>query len=304
MIGGDCPGRDDPLMHVVSFPCPHCAIPLRVKDRGFVGRTIACPECEKPVTIADDGQGTLVGIPATESVSTAVNARSARVCSLSSLRLTPTTIGWVVAGCLVLGLGLFLLLPTLQRPAVSVAGELAVSDEPANHADRAQPPATDGVAKPTTVADRLVALHGVIAPSPASGMTFPVGTVAAEGLTAPQRFSWIAALSAARDPDGPQPQWDKGWSDPANERFVRRQLPQWLNPSVESVVSEQRIRRRTSSAWPASDPMRPSLPVDHPRAGIFGKDRRDPSGRRRGRTGQYDAHCGRRGAIGFVGGRR
>src|SRR5688572_16147809 len=52
------------FMSASSFRCPHCATTLRVRDRKYIGRQIACPECQKPVLIVADGPRGLAGRPA------------------------------------------------------------------------------------------------------------------------------------------------------------------------------------------------------------------------------------------------
>src|SRR5258708_6777788 len=35
---------------MISFPCPHCDNPLRVKDE-VAGKRVKCPACSKPITV-------------------------------------------------------------------------------------------------------------------------------------------------------------------------------------------------------------------------------------------------------------
>ena len=66
---------------------------------------------------------------------------------------------------------------------------------------------------------------------------FPAGSVASVDLPLPQRFSWLALL-AAREEGASAPQWDVAWNAPANDRFVRRQVPAFQNPLIETLVGE------------------------------------------------------------------
>ncbi|HUG93241.1 MAG TPA: hypothetical protein VML55_20535, partial [Planctomycetaceae bacterium] len=50
-------------MSASSFRCPHCATTLRVRDRKFIGRQIACPDCRQPIEIVADGPRGLGGKP-------------------------------------------------------------------------------------------------------------------------------------------------------------------------------------------------------------------------------------------------
>ena len=40
-------------MDPFHFTCPHCSAPLRVREKLLVGRQIDCPECGRPLVIAD-----------------------------------------------------------------------------------------------------------------------------------------------------------------------------------------------------------------------------------------------------------
>ena len=43
-------------MQATSFPCPHCSVTLRLKQRKVVGKQIDCPDCSQPVLIVADGR--------------------------------------------------------------------------------------------------------------------------------------------------------------------------------------------------------------------------------------------------------
>lgn len=263
--GGDWSGCGSTLMHAVSFPCPHCAIPLRVREREFVGRTVVCPECDRSVTIAENRQGGLTGVAAGEPQ----RVDRGRWPS-PTRRITPVLAGWFVAGCLLLGLTAFLLRPVAESSVGAVERATMTGEEAVEVPD---PPAAMADA-PASIGEQLARLHELVLPGLDSGDAFPSGTVGADGLPAAGRFSWIAALSAARDPDGPQPQWDRAWNDPANERFVRRRQPTWLNPAIETVAGEQGYPATHFVGVAGVGPDAATLPIEHPRAGIFGDDRR------------------------------
>lgn len=252
-------------MHVAEFSCPCCAIPLRVRDRGFVGRTIDCPDCGQRVRIVQSDAGRIEGILAEEEPRNEHRPRRPAVWT------NPTAIGWGVAGCLAAGLGLYLLRgPSLsekeQHSAVGAADAIAdVAPKP----DERQPE-PDVNSPPESPAQKLAALHGTID----AANLFPAGTVAQEDLAPAQRLNWIASLIAANEPAGVQPAWDRPWNDPANARFVRRQQPPWLNPLVESVVSSDRYPATHFVGVAGVGDDAAALPADHPRAGIFGHDRR------------------------------
>ena len=50
-------------MHVHEFSCPQCSTRLRVRDRTWIGRTIACPDCRTDLTVTADPVGKILAQP-------------------------------------------------------------------------------------------------------------------------------------------------------------------------------------------------------------------------------------------------
>jgi len=48
-------------MPALSFSCPYCAAPLKVRDESFVGQTVPCPECERVLQIGRNDDGHVIG---------------------------------------------------------------------------------------------------------------------------------------------------------------------------------------------------------------------------------------------------
>lgn len=104
--------------------------------------------------------------------------------------------------------------------------------------------------------------------------TFPSGTVPILGIAPENRLSWMAVLADRLDEAAIHPQWDKSWNSPQNEAFARRRLTVFQNPAISQLTG--------SDGYPAShfagvtgvgaDSAR--LDNRHPRAGVFGEDRR------------------------------
>lgn len=42
-------------MPSTTFACPHCATPLRVRDRTLIGRQFPCPDCTQTILVSSDG---------------------------------------------------------------------------------------------------------------------------------------------------------------------------------------------------------------------------------------------------------
>ncbi len=87
-----------------------------------------------------------------------------------------------------------------------------------------------------------------------------------------QRLSWLAELELdqADVPSSRRPVRDRPWNDPANELFVGRQVPAFLDPASEQVVGPdgRPVTHLVGVAGVGRDA--PELTQQHPRAGIFG----------------------------------
>ena len=104
---------------------------------------------------------------------------------------------------------------------------------------------------------------------------YPASPAQAANLTERQRLSWMAELAAeSATASGIRPQWDQPWRDPLNDRFVRRTIPTFLNPGMKATtgLDGYPVSHFVGIAGVGADG--PHLPVDHPRAGIFGFNRR------------------------------
>ncbi len=103
---------------------------------------------------------------------------------------------------------------------------------------------------------------------------FPVGTVSLGDQPVNDRFSWLADLvvQTAQKPMA-EPQWDQPWNDPLNDRFVRQQLAPFLNPNIPRRAGADRYPATHFAGIAGVGADAPTLPLGHPRAGIFGQDR-------------------------------
>ncbi len=105
-------------MPVFSFACPHCAAPLRLKDRHWIGRTIDCPDCGQPVAIREDSDSGVTGQCAMrpDPMPDATNRRPAhdndagptegrlRLARWLRTVTSPLAVAWIVAAGLSVGL--------------------------------------------------------------------------------------------------------------------------------------------------------------------------------------------------------
>jgi hypothetical protein len=69
------------------------------------------------------------------------------------------------------------------------------------------------------------------------------------------------------------PVWIESWSSPRNDRFVRQQIPEFLNPAVETRVSPRNYPATHFVGVAGVGEDAADLPVNDPRAGVFGNSR-------------------------------
>jgi predicted Zn finger-like uncharacterized protein len=269
-------------MHASSFPCPHCSAALRIRDRALIGRQVKCPDCGEPIEIVADGPRTLAARKAQGHPSGTIRQPSR---SRDADVPHPGAVGpdWhrrlrspVTIGCLV---------------AVSVAlTVLAVADpfgerssDPASRRNSAKeniepgkqpgPDDPEGVVV-TNVQARFEALGQRLGRYTAEQGEFPPGAVGSKQLEISDRFSWLAQLAAHSESGGVQPWRDHAWHDPVNDRFVRRSLPEFQNPAIEQKVGQNRYPATHFAGMAGVGADAASLPAGHPRAGVFGYERR------------------------------
>lgn len=266
-------------MPVYSFPCPHCSTRLRLKDRRLVGRTIACPDCGQAVELQHDAHSGIVGYAA---VRAGENRPSTRFSELGTTArrwiaraTSPIAAAWIVAGMLSAGLlGWLLASPATDDAQLAAESHAVAADGELVKADPAGIEQADRIdADEEPVEGRLRGLFDGLAAHRARTGVWPRGTAGNPSLPEEQRFSWLAALAAHAAPTGPQPHWDRPWNDPLNDRFVRQRQDAFLNPAVKQQAGQDRYPAShfvgvtgvgADSQW---------LGDDHPRAGIFGRDR-------------------------------
>lgn len=246
-----------------EFPCPGCRARLRLQDRHLIGTRWNCPECQVPLEIKDAGQGDLVASLATEPTAPPPIATGRGV--------APRTVAALVAATLIVGIALFVMWPTAD-PALPVTQDL-----PPRVLDP-EGPQTPEIDPPTVPVDPAAAqltslgkwLHGHHEKHGA----FPAALMGSE-IPREERLGWIAQYREETE-QGQRVPSDRlrGWKDPANETFVRRRASELLNSRVTAVASDEGFpaSHYVGVAGVGSDAA--ELPKSHPRAGVFGFDRR------------------------------
>lgn len=246
-----------------EFPCPGCQARLRLQDRSLIGTRWNCPECQAALEIKDAGQGGLVASLAPD--------QSSNRLSPPRQAIAPRTAAALVAVILIAGVGVFVLWPP------------ASSQEPVT----VQPPAIDPVPvdpQPPQIKPAAVPLDPVEAQLTSLGRwlngqheqhgAFPAALIGGE-LPLEERLGWQALYREETEPGQRVPaDRTRGWKDPANEPFVRRRATDLLNPRVAAVASDEGYpaSHYVGVAGVGADAAK--LPKSHPRAGVFGYDRR------------------------------
>lgn len=277
---------------------------MKVLDDSFVGTALACPECHAALLVAKSPAGEIIGqkvspkdaahagspgklrtSPAKSKPADQHRPEQIRIQPLPSASgssRTPQIVAWIVAGVCLLALIPFLI---PARKANTVASKPQEKpNPPINAGPEVKPP----VAKvepvvpekpplkplPETPEGRLEELGKLVLDQTKVAGHFPAGTVPAAGLKAGQRWSWLSELAAQHDnPNVTAVAWNQRWNDPTQDRFVRRSIPRFQNPLVATIISEDKYPATHFVGVAGVGPDAPTLPADHPRAGIFGQDR-------------------------------
>jgi len=263
-----------------EFICPHCSIPLRVRDDSFRNRTIECPECKQLVLIEETEHGLLgVAAPARKSPS----QKSTEAPQKFTLPM------WSMAGLLSLG-GVLVIAFFLLRPKQPVepdridpreAGlkEAVLEQAELNPVDTGSAPATPAPAHvgqttpessaESTVPDDPVSekLTGIF-----QLLNFAHQKSGQQAQLIDQQHaahhSWIASLVAS-NLSGPLPHWEAEWNAPVNDEFVRRRIPAFTNPLIPVMSGDDHYPATHFVGVSGVGVDAADLPRRHPRAGIF-----------------------------------
>ena len=245
-----------------EFPCPGCQARLRLQDRSLIGTRWNCPECQAPLEIRDAGQGGLVAsLAVTQSPPLSKTGRRG---------ITPQTAAALVAITLTTGLAIFVLRPPAVPPAPPVI-------EPAPQVPDlivAPPPELKPLTPIDPVEAQLSSLGRWLNGHHEKHGAFPLAVEVGE-LSIDDRLGWLATYRDETD-TGPIVTSDgtRSWKDPANEPFVRRRAPDLLNPRVAAVASDDGYPASHYVGMAGVGADAAELPKSHPRAGVFGYDRR------------------------------
>ena len=246
-----------------EFPCPGCQARLRLKDRSLIGTLWNCPECKTSLEIRDAGQGNLVASIAadTSKSNEQFNRRG----------ITPQAAAALVAITLITGLAVFVLwvpepaaLPSVVQPVENLPVPPIVTQIPVE----AFPDSID------PVESQLSALGKWLKGHHEKTGAFP-SAVSGGDLPAIERLGWLAQYREDTElSESVHPNESLGWRDPANEPFVRRRATALLNPRVTAVASEDGFPATHFVGVAGVGADADVLPKIHPRAGVFGIDRR------------------------------
>ncbi len=287
----------------LSFTCPRCRALLKVRDESFVGTALPCPECRTALIVATAPTGEIVGQEVPSEIEPTASANKLRssstrakspaatepektsfepLPSTGGTSRTPQIVAWVVAGVCLLALIPFLIPrqksdPAAAKPVEQPAGKDGLQPEEKSavaKVDQDTPDKPPPKPLPDSPDGRLEELGKLVLEQAKSEGHFPAGAVPAARLNANQRWSWLAQLAAQHDnPNASAVAWNQPWNDPSQDRFVRRSIPRFQNPQVATIVTEDKYPATHYVGVAGVGVDAPTLPADHPRAGIFGQDR-------------------------------
>ncbi len=244
-----------------EFPCPGCQARLRLQDRSLIGTLWNCPECQATLVIRDAGQGDLVAILA---------VANPKMTKPVGRGISPRAAVALVVVILITGVAIFVLWP----PTPTFQPSLTPS----------QPQIPQPVVVPTPeikppvpvdpVEAQLTSLGRWLNGSHEQHGAFPAAVIAGE-LPLADRWGWLSQYRDETD-TGPRivPDRSRSWKDAANEPYVRRRAESLLNPRVAAVASDEGYPAAHFVGVAGVGADAAELPKSHPRAGVFGDDRR------------------------------
>ncbi len=246
-----------------EFPCPGCQARLRLQDRSLIGTRWNCPECQAPLEIKDAGQGGLVASLAAAPTDSPLKPTGQGV--------APRAAAALVAVTLIAGVAVFVLWPPAapSQPVTEIPPPV-VPDPVVPQPPEINPPA--GPVDP--VKAQLTSLGKWLNGHHEKHGAFPAAVIGGE-LPVEERLGW-QALYREETEQGQRvsPDRTRGWKDPANETFVRRRATDLLNPRVTAVASAEGFPTSHYVGVAGVGADAAELPKSHPRAGVFGYDRR------------------------------
>jgi hypothetical protein len=297
-------------MPVLTFRCPHCAANLKVRDADVGPKPVPCPECQKSILLSRDEAGQLkVSAPAPPAAAQnpkkqkplapskppaivpekAQNPQTSaaegdRSSGPAFSRKAMLWTGGSLVGIIAVLAGIFFWPRASQSDAAKADVPVeanAGAKQPSSIAAAAAPKkgqpaeATKKAAPAVTAASRLTELGERIAKYRTQQGHFPSSAAAGRDASQPsERLSWMAELVATvLMPNRPAPSRTDSWRSPNNERFVRQQIPEFLNPSVSQLTGAENYPTTHFVGVAGVGADAADLPVGHPRAGIFGNGR-------------------------------
>jgi hypothetical protein len=295
-------------MQVARFECPHCSASLKIREQDLAGKPVDCPECHKAIVVRVDQAGNVVarkpvdpsakvkkpvgpaaaapGERKTSATASSTAARSAapkqeqppagKIATVAASR--PLLLAVPLIGAAVVGLGVAaIFLWPRARPVETTADVPAISQsepKPPEKNAAAPAPPVKPVPQVPTAATRLARLGEFLGQYRKRQGSFPAATSGQEPLKPNERLSWLAEIAAGYvEPNGPVPVWIESWSSPRNDRFVRQQIRDFLNPSVEVRVSPRNYPATHFVGVAGVGEDAADLPAGDPRAGVFGNAR-------------------------------
>ncbi len=249
-----------------EFPCPQCQSRLRLKDRSLIGTRWRCPDCGSDLEIKDAGEGQV------EATVAADGSRSRP--GTSARGINPKAAAALVAITIIAGIAVFV----LWTPEPVAEPKVVMPVEPSPRPPEVQETPVNPLSPPTDlnnhVESQLKTIGGWLSSHHDRTGAFPSAVMASD-ISVDERLGWLAQYREEIEPtETVHAHPSHGWRDPINETFVRRRAAALLNPNISAVASDDGFPAShfVGVAGVGSDAAQ--LPKSHPRAGVFGYDRR------------------------------
>jgi len=197
--------------------------------------------------------------------------------------MTPQRIGWCVASVIALTVLIAISLsPDDSSPIESDDKSETIATTPSSPPDNA---VDEGVPEKETatvealpagasrVDQQLTRIGKHILDFAAKNEALP--SVQDNGLPNGKQLSWLSQIAFQIQTNKRiQPQWDRPWDAPLNDRFVRQKFVEFHNPALSTLTSDTGYPATHFVGISGVGSDAAKLPANHPRAGVFGHARK------------------------------
>jgi hypothetical protein len=249
-------------MHHRRCVCPQCGTTLRVKDRAYLGRPIPCPACRIPLILKAVGDDELEAVMADEPSEHIAPIPGAT--TRSSLRSPNARLVSWIATLLIAALIVAVVVWPRRSPKPISPAPVAESEGPVSKESAAK---TNEPPQPAPKAANPFAARDTDGPDERLER---LGTRLSDYH---DRHGHWPTEKPATDPAQPGLSFLAALEPGGEETARRRVVAEFLNPNLAATMTAEGIGVTHFVGVAGVGEDGPELPLDHPRAGIFGAGR-------------------------------